>query len=37
MKDDSPGNDKQLYCLDFNNDGSKLITAGSEPVIRVYD
>jgi hypothetical protein len=29
MKDESPYNDSQLYCLDFNNDGTKLLTAGS--------
>ena len=37
MKDDSPVIDKQLYCLDFNRDGTKLVACGSEPVVRVYD
>jgi WD40 repeat protein len=37
IKDDSGAIDKQLYCLDYNNDGTKLVAAGSEPVVRVYD
>lgn len=37
MKDDSAAIDKQLYCLDFNCDGTKLVTCGSEPIVRVYD
>ena len=37
MKDETPYADTQLYCLDFNNDGTKLLTAGSEPILRVYD
>lgn len=37
MKDDGPTIDKQLYCLDFNHDGTKLAVCGSEPVVRVYD
>jgi hypothetical protein len=37
MKDETPYSDTQLYCLDFNSDGTKLLTAGSEPILRVYD
>ena len=29
MKDDSPVIDKQLYCPDFNYDGTKLVACGS--------
>ena len=29
MKDETPYADTQLYCLDFNNEGTKLLTAGS--------
>jgi len=27
----------QLYSVDYNNDGSKFVTAGSDTVVRVYD
>ena len=37
MKDDSQYGDKQLYSLDYSNDGTKLMATGSEPVIRIYD
>jgi WD40 repeat protein len=37
LKDDSNSVDKQLYCLDYSLDGTKLMAAGSEPVIRLYD
>ena len=38
MKDDSKNTlDKQLYCVDYNSDGTKLVVCGSEPVIRVWD
>jgi len=37
IRDDSPCTDKQLYSLDYSNDGTKLIAAGSEPIIRIYD
>lgn len=37
MRDDSNTIDKQLYCLDYSNDGTKLLAAGSEPVVRIYD
>lgn len=37
LRDDSPCTDKQLYCLDYNNDGTKLLAAGSEPIVRIYD
>lgn len=29
MRDDSNNIDKQLYCLDYSNDGTKLLAAGS--------
>lgn len=37
IKDDSTVIDKQLYCLDYSIDGTKLLAAGSEPVVRIYD
>ena len=29
IKDESGAIDKQLYCLDYNSDGTKLVAAGS--------
>lgn len=29
MKDDSNSTDKQLHCLDYNADGTKLMAVGS--------
>lgn len=37
LKDDSPTKDKQLFGLDYTSDGTKLMVAGSEPIIRIYD
>jgi hypothetical protein len=35
MKDDSKNTlDKQLYCVDYNSDGTKLVVCGSEPVVQ---
>lgn len=34
IKDDSKNTiDKQLYCVDYNSDGSKIAVCGSEPIV----
>jgi WD40 repeat protein len=35
IKDDSF--DPQLYCIDYNQDATKIAVCGSEPVIKIYD
>mmetsp|Transcript_9074 Transcript_9074/g.9125 ORF Transcript_9074/g.9125 Transcript_9074/m.9125 type:complete len:358 (-) Transcript_9074:178-1251(-) len=30
-------NDNQVYALDYNNDGTKFVTAGKDAVLRYYD
>jgi COMPASS component SWD3 len=38
FKDESKESlDKQLFCIDYNEPGTKLVSCGSEPLIRVYD
>ena len=35
MKDDSKtSTDKQLYCVDYSSDGSKIAVCGSEPIVQ---
>ena len=33
MKDDNKNIDKQLSCLDYRSDGTKIAVCGSEPIV----
>lgn len=37
IKEESDAIDKELYGLDYNPDGTKLVACGSQTVVRVYD
>jgi WD40 repeat protein len=32
-----PAFDPQLYCIDYNQDATKLAVSGSDSIIKIYD